>query len=323
MYLFLGFQLESDTVLPASAELDDRISTSSAEVTSRKTDTVETHVESFADDMELLASTRDDTAVNVMVMKPFVDEKSPAGQWSDAKSEHMKVEEEEECNQFSSSVKLLGELTQQFEGGTKTNLRKGLRGNKDEHFRKVRGSRKDLQAHTSLESKISQDGPILKLKISRIKPASSTKVPSSQKLSPRKNISELEELSLPKQTRGRPVKREFPSTSKEKSSTGGRSRRRKSSSSSISDESWTPSKRSRMSSVDSECGRYRELRDKNNEASRKSRQNRKARESEMKDVAAKLERENQSLKIKADEMERLVKKLREALLEAVIKTKKE
>nr|CAD7201985.1 unnamed protein product [Timema douglasi] len=70
------------------------------------------------------------------------------------------------------------------------------------------------------------------------------------------------------------------------------------------------------------CFRYRELRDRNNEASRKSRLNRKAREEEMKEQSDKLEKENHSLRIKAEEMERLVKKMREALLEAVIKSKK-
>jgi hypothetical protein len=314
MYLFLGFQLESDTILPANVEFDNRISTScTSEITSTNADTIKTEVERVTNDVEVLASTQDDTAVNVMVV-----EMTSGTQWSDAMPEHMEVERE--CNQFS-SLKLLGKPNKQFEGGKKT-VRRGLEGKKDKRFPKVRRSRKELQAHTSLESKVSQDGPLLKLKISRTKPASSTKVLSSQKLSPRENISGLEELLLPKQTRGRPAKRVFPSTSKEKSSSGSRSQRRKSSSS-VADESWTPSsKRSRMSSVDPVCDRYRELRDKNNEASRKSRQNRKAREIEMKDVATKLERENQSLKIKAAEMERLVKKLREALLEAVIKTKK-
>jgi hypothetical protein len=321
MYLFLGFQLESDTILPANVEFDNRISTScTSEITSTNADAIKTEVETFTDDVEVLASTQDDTAVNIMVVKPFVVETTTSTQRNDAKPERMEVEME--CNQFSSSLKLLGKRNQQFEEGTKTNVRRGLKGKKDERSPKVRRSRKELQAHTSLESKVSQDGPVFKLKISRTKPAGSTKVLSSKKLSPRENISGLEELLLPKQTRGRPTKQVYPSTSKEKSSSGSRSRRRKSSSS-VADESWAPSsKRSRMSSVDSVCGRYRELRDKNNEASRKSRQNRKSRESEMKVVAANLERENESLKIKADEMERLVKKLREALLEAVIKTKK-
>jgi hypothetical protein len=230
------------------------------------------------------------------------------------------MEVEEEFNQFSSSSKLLRKPNEQFEGG---NVRKGLKGNRDERFPKVRRSRKELQAPTfSLESKVCQCDPGEKLKISRIKPASSTMGLSSQKLSPRKNISRLEELSLPNQTCGRPVKHVFLSAPKEKSSSGSRAQRRKLSSS-IADESWTPSsKRSRMSSVDPVIDQYREMRDRNNEASRKCRQNRKARESEMMETAAKLERENQSLKIKADELERLVKKLREARLEAENKTKK-
>jgi hypothetical protein len=87
------------------------------------------------------------------------------------------------------------------------------------------------------------------------------------------------------------------------------------------DEPWiSPSKRTKMTSGESH-NRYRELRDKNNEASRKSRQNRKARDYDMKEYAAKLASDNQTLKIKADEMERLVKKVRQALLEAVVKTR--
>jgi hypothetical protein len=344
------FQFESDTILPASVEFDNRISASctseitstnadtckteiepfmdfdnrisascTSEITNTNAGTCKTEVEPFTDDVEVLASTQDDTAVNVMVVKPFVVEMTSGTQWNDAESGDMEVESE--CNEFSSSPKLPGKRNQQIERGIQTNMRRGLERKKDEHFPKVRRSRKELQAYTSLESKVSQDGPTLKLKISRTKPASSTKVLSSQKLSTGESISGLEELLLPKQTRGRPPKRVYTSTSKEKSSAGSRQRRK--SSSSVADESWTPSsKRSRISSVDPICDRYRELRDKNNEASRKSRQTRKARERELKEVATKLERENESLKIKADEMERLVKKLREALLKAVIKTKK-
>jgi hypothetical protein len=55
--------------------------------------------------------------------------------------------------------------------------------------------------------------------------------------------------------------------------------------------------------------------------SRKSRLNRKARENEMREVAAKLDRENESLTIRLDDMERLVKKLTEALLKATTKPK--
>jgi hypothetical protein len=322
--------MECDGVLPGSMELDGVPTPRTTEVTtSTKADTIKTEVESVAD-VEVLAGAKDDIGVNVMVVKPFVE--TSAGQRSDAGTECMDVEEE--GNHLSSGLKLQRKSNQQFEMTTNSNLEKGPDRNKDRHFPKVkRQSKKDSQARTSLESRkdlqaqtleseVCQDGQVLKLKISRIKPASSTKVLSSQKLSPRKNISGLEELLLPKQIGGHPVKRVFSSTYKEKGSSGRRTRRRKSSSS-VSDESWTPSKMSRTSSVDSDCDRYRELRDRNNEASRKSRQNRKARESDMKEAAAKLERENQSLKVKADEMERLVKKLRQALLEAVIKTKKE
>jgi hypothetical protein len=309
--LFLEFQFGSDTVLPARVEFDNRTSTS---CTSEVTDTVET----FTGDMEVMASTQDDTAVNVMVVKAFVVETSPGRQWSYAKAEHMEVEEE--FNPFSSSFKLLGKPNQEFEGG---NVRKGHEGNKDERFPKVRRSRKELQAPTSsLESKVCQCDPGVKLKISRSKPASSTMGLSSQKLPPRKNISGLEELSLPNQSCGRPVKWVFPSAPKEKSSSGSRSQWRKSSSS-VADDSWTPSpERSRMSSVVPEIDQYLEMRYRNNVASRKCRQNRRAQESEMMEAAAKLVRDNQSLKIKADELERHVKKLREALLEVVNKTKK-
>jgi hypothetical protein len=163
---------------------------------------------------------------------------------------------------------------------------RGPQRKKNEHFPKVRQSRKELQAHTLFESAVSQDGPMLKLKISRTNPASSTKVLSSHKLSPRQNISGLEELLLPKQTCGRPAKLVYPSTTKEKSSSGSRSRRRKSSGS-VADESWTPSsKRSRMSSLDPAYDQYQQLRERNSEASRKSRQRRQAHEREFEELAA-------------------------------------
>jgi hypothetical protein len=89
------------------------------------------------------------------------------------------------------------------------------------------------------------------------------------------------------------------------------------------DEPWiSPSKKIKLTSGGTR-DRYRELRDKNNEASRRSRQNRKTKDHEMKEYAAQLASDNQTLKIKADEMERLVKKLRQALLEAVVKVKKQ
>lgn len=343
-----------ETIPAISADLDGRILTSStAEATSTKVETVKTRVGLFTNDVELLDSFQGNSVVDVV--EPYVIEKSPDGQFSVSQSEHMEVEEmEDEDNQFlsssvsqsenmeveemedgsnqflSSNVRLLGRSDQQLEGQTKTNSTKGLKGNKGKQFENVQEIGKDLASHTMLESKILQDGPVLKLKISRCKlsprQGNNTEVLLSQKrVSPRKNVSELEELPLTKQTQGHSVKQLKPSTCKEKNlRSNNRSLQRKLSLSCPNyDALWTPpAKRSRQSSVDSECDRYRELRDRNNEASRKSRQNRKARECEMKETAAKLERENQSLKIKADEMERLVKKLREALLEAVMKTKK-
>ena len=87
-------------------------------------------------------------------------------------------------------------------------------------------------------------------------------------------------------------------------------------------------KKPRKMSIDSDADsiisgsdRYRELRDRNNEASRKSRLNRKQKEVEMIHLAVDLEKENRELKTKADSLEKLVKKLREALMNIVL-TKK-
>lgn len=84
------------------------------------------------------------------------------------------------------------------------------------------------------------------------------------------------------------------------------------------------SKRSRTSSV-SDSGsvtsgpdRYRELRDRNNEASRRSRMNRKQREVEMMERSTSLEKENLQLKVKAENLEKRVKTLREILLKVVL-----
>lgn len=68
-----------------------------------------------------------------------------------------------------------------------------------------------------------------------------------------------------------------------------------------------------------ESEKYRELRNKNNEASRRSRANRKNREVEMREHAFKLEAENRRLKFKAEEMEKLVKRLRNCLMQLVLK----
>lgn len=75
----------------------------------------------------------------------------------------------------------------------------------------------------------------------------------------------------------------------------------------------------RTVSTSSESDRYRELRDRNNEASRKSRLTRKAREVELAQQAEVLTKDNRILKVKVEEMENLVKKLREALLQSMMK----
>lgn len=64
---------------------------------------------------------------------------------------------------------------------------------------------------------------------------------------------------------------------------------------------------------------YRESREKNNEASRKSRMNKKAKESEMAMKANELEKDNRILKMKVEELEKLVTSMRSALLRSALK----
>lgn len=64
---------------------------------------------------------------------------------------------------------------------------------------------------------------------------------------------------------------------------------------------------------------YRESREKNNEASRKSRMNKKAKETEMAKKAVELERDNRILKMKVEELEKLVTSMRSALLRSALK----
>jgi len=64
---------------------------------------------------------------------------------------------------------------------------------------------------------------------------------------------------------------------------------------------------------------YRECREKNNEASRRSRMNKKAKESEMAKKATELERDNKILKMKVEELEKLVTSMRNALLRSALK----
>lgn len=64
---------------------------------------------------------------------------------------------------------------------------------------------------------------------------------------------------------------------------------------------------------------YRECREKNNEASRRSRMNKKAKESEMAVRAIELERDNKVLKMKVEELEKLVTSMRTALLRSALR----
>ncbi|KYM93912.1 hypothetical protein ALC62_15485 [Cyphomyrmex costatus] len=64
---------------------------------------------------------------------------------------------------------------------------------------------------------------------------------------------------------------------------------------------------------------YKECRVKNNEASRRSRMNKKAKESEMAKRATELEKDNRILKMKVEELEKLVTSMRNALLQSALK----
>ena len=133
-------------------------------------------------------------------------------------------------------------------------------------------------------------------------------------------LTSIKQDSQKRRSRGRPPQRQSASSSKNDTTYPNR-RRKTSCRSDFDDVDSPPSKRTRQSSVESESDKYRELRDRNNEAARKSRLNKKTHEVEMKKTVEILEKENQTLRIKAKKMERLVKKLREALLEAVTKAK--
>ncbi|CAH2040363.1 unnamed protein product, partial [Iphiclides podalirius] len=71
------------------------------------------------------------------------------------------------------------------------------------------------------------------------------------------------------------------------------------------------------SSVSTHELRYRELRDKNNEASKRSRMNRKLKELQMEQLALELEERNKKLRVRAEILEDMTKKLREAFMSAV------
>ncbi|XP_041968313.1 uncharacterized protein LOC121725410 isoform X2 [Aricia agestis] len=99
---------------------------------------------------------------------------------------------------------------------------------------------------------------------------------------------------LPKARRGRPPKR------------------RESTVSTVSENSST---------VSTHEMKYRELRDKNNEASKRSRMNRKLKELQMEQLADELEERNKKLRVRAELLEDMTKKLREAFMSAVAQKK--
>lgn len=102
------------------------------------------------------------------------------------------------------------------------------------------------------------------------------------------------------------------------------SRKRRSSNSSASvltDDDDYPKHRKPNEDYHSSDDKYRQLRDRNNEASRKSRATRKARENELNDSASELEAINRRLTIKAEELEKMVNDMRQALLQMMTKKK--
>jgi hypothetical protein len=285
---------------------DDRTCVSGTDETAKVEPTIK-QVDQSPNDAESVDNTVDDAAVKVEVVEPLCVAKSDDEQ-DDSMFEPMElVEEEAHCSLKRGSDQL-------FEGQTRTDVKNNLKGNKGQQTPKVSETKNGL-----LESRIVQDGPHIRLKIPKAK-VSTGRTGSKRVALPQQQVPPKEDGS--KRVRGRPAKQPLPSTSEVKNETHTTKRPTQRKSCSV-DETWgSPSKRIRLSSGET-CDRYRELRDKNNEASRKSRQSRKVREVEMKEYAARLASENQTLKIKADEMDRLVKKLRKALLEAVVKAKKQ
>lgn len=73
------------------------------------------------------------------------------------------------------------------------------------------------------------------------------------------------------------------------------------------------------SSMSTQEYKYRELRDKNNEASKRSRMNRKLKEQEMELLAVDLEEKNKKLKVKVDILEEMTKKLKNELMAVILK----
>lgn len=81
----------------------------------------------------------------------------------------------------------------------------------------------------------------------------------------------------------------------------------------------TGKKRLLSNENESDDDSYRDTREKNNEASRKSRMNKKAKEQEMAKKAMELEKDNRVLKMKVEELEKLVSSIRNALLRSALK----
>lgn len=101
------------------------------------------------------------------------------------------------------------------------------------------------------------------------------------------------------------------------------SRKRRSSNSSASvqtDDDDYP-KHKRPNEDNSSDDKYRQLRDRNNEASRKSRATRKAKENELNNSASQMEVINKKLTAKAEELENMVITMRQALLQIMTKKK--
>lgn len=76
---------------------------------------------------------------------------------------------------------------------------------------------------------------------------------------------------------------------------------------------------SESTNADTEVSRYRELRDKNNEASRRSRLNRKMKEQHLEREASDLETRNRKLKVRVSELDKLVNSMRNNLMQMLLK----
>ncbi|KAI5724124.1 hypothetical protein M8J76_015782, partial [Diaphorina citri] len=103
-------------------------------------------------------------------------------------------------------------------------------------------------------------------------------------------------------------------------------RKRNISCSSTSSSTFSSTKKRRLTDdedvLEYESGKYRELRNRNNEASRRSRANRKQREHKMKEYADKLMSDNVRLKTRSEHLEKQVEKFRNCLMQIVLSNNK-